>query len=130
MERADVLTGAELRALALTGLSRMYDAGAGRFVFRLRKSAAGIVREGLSDRYTAITAIGLAHEAPDAVRQILDGDSLPALMERLIARAQTIGNLGDLALIAWAGHAAGCSTDRVCPSVLRPRSVFCSVGMM
>jgi len=128
MERADVLTGAapaaaariaELRALALTGLSRMYDAGAGRFVFRLRKSPAGIVREGLSDRYTAITAIGLAHEAPDAVRQILDGDSLPALMERLIARAQTIGNLGDLALIAWAGHAAGCSTDRVWSRILQ-----------
>ncbi len=128
MERAGVLTGAasaagariaELRALALTGLSRMYDAGAGRFVFRLRKSPAGIVQEGLSDRYTAITAIGLAHEAPDAVTQILGGDSLPAVMERLIARAQTIGNLGDLALIAWAGHAAGCSTDRVWSRILQ-----------
>ena len=95
MERADVQPGAapaagariaELRALALTGLSRMYDSGAGRFVFRLRKSPEGILREGLSDRYTAITAIGLAHEAPDAVRQILGGDSLSALMERLIAR--------------------------------------------
>ena len=128
MERADALPGAapaagariaELRALALTGLSRMYDAGAGRFVFRLRKSPEGIVREGLSDRYTAITAIGLAHEAPDPVRQILDGDSLPAVMERLIARVDGIGNLGDLALIAWAGHATGCSTDRVWSRILQ-----------
>jgi len=127
MERADVQPGAasaagariaELRALALTGLSRMYDSGAGRFVFRLRKSPEGILREGLSDRYTAITAIGLAHEAPDAVRQILSGDSLSALMERLIARVDGIANLGDLALVAWAAHAAGCSTDRVWTRIL------------
>ena len=128
MERADVQPGAasaagariaELRALALTGLSRMYDSGAGRFVFRLRKSPEGILREGLSDRYTAITAIGLAHEAPDAIRQILSGDSLSALMERLIARVDGIANLGDLALIAWAGHSAGCSTDRVWSRILQ-----------
>src|SRR4029077_18649826 len=99
--------------------SRMYDSGAGRFVFRLRKSPEGILREGLSDRYTAITAIGLAHEAPDAVRQILGGDSLSALMERLIARVDGIANIGDLALIAWAGHTAGCSTERVWNRILQ-----------
>jgi hypothetical protein len=128
MEHANLLAGpapaasariAELRALALTGLGRMYDAGASRFVFRLRKSPEGIVREGLSDRYTAITAIGLARETPEAVRQILGGDSLAAVLERLIARADAIGNLGDLALIAWAGHAAGCATDRVWSRILQ-----------
>src|SRR5262245_43790990 len=104
---------AELRALALTGLERMYDARAGRFVFRLRKSPTGIVSEGLSDRYTAITAIGLAREAPGVVQQILAGGSLQVLMDRLIATVESIGNLGDLALIGWAGQAAGCSTHRV-----------------
>ena len=109
---------AELRALALTGLERMYDARAGRFVFCIRKTAAGVAREGLSDRYTAITAIGLAHEAPDAVRQILAGDTLDGLMGRLVAGVDTIANLGDLALIAWAGDAVGCATGRVWKRIL------------
>ena len=119
MERADVPSPAargriaELRALALTGLERMYDARAGRFVFRLRKSPSGVISEGLSDRYTAITAIGLVREDPDAVRRILGGDSLRAVMERLIAGVEGARNLGDLALIAWAGQAAGCDTSRV-----------------
>src|SRR4051812_22038460 len=99
MERAQVVQSAapamntriaELRALALIGLERMYDARASRFVFRLKKTAAGVVSEGLSDRYTAITAIGLAGEAPDAVQRILGGHSLRALMERLIGSAEGI----------------------------------------
>jgi hypothetical protein len=100
----------------------MYDQTAGRFVFRLRKSASGVVSEGLSHRYTAITAIGLSGEEPDAVRKILGGDSLRALVERLIDGAETTRNLGDLALMAWAGRAAGCSTGRVwtCIETLDP----------
>ena len=43
-------------------------------------------------------------------------------MERLIARVDGIANLGDLALIAWAGHAAGCATDRVWNANPRARS--------
>ena len=55
MERADVVPCgraggerriAELRALALIGLERMYDARASRFVFRLKKTPAGIVAKG------------------------------------------------------------------------------------
>ena len=107
-----------LRALALQGLPGMYDREAGQFVFRVRKSTAGIVREGLSDRYTAMTAIGLAGEDPDAVRRILGGDTLRALVQRLIDRVETTQNLGDASLLAWAGHVVGCATERVWERVL------------
>jgi hypothetical protein len=128
MERPDLQTApaaagttgtvVALRALALRGLERMYDEEAGRFVFRVRKSTDGVVREGLSDRYTAMTALGLAGEQPDAVRRILGGDTLRFLIQRLIDRVDTIENLGDASLIAWAGHVVGCTTDRVWERVL------------
>ena len=58
-----------LRALAFAGLPRMYSPAQKRFVFRLRRTRTGVVSEGLSRRYTAITLIGLAEEdaaaAPD-----------------------------------------------------------------
>ena len=105
---------AALRALALHGLERMYNREEGRFVFRLRRTSDGIiVQEGLSDRYTAITAIGLAGEPADTVRDILGGESLADVVQRLIDRTDRTYNLGDLALIAWAGRMAGCSTARV-----------------
>src|SRR5580704_10624510 len=111
-------TVASLRTLALQGLERMYDRDAGRFVFRVRRCTTGVVREGLSDRYTAITAIGLAGEEPEAVRRILGGDGLRELIERLIDRTEGTHTLGDLALAAWAGHVAGCATDRVWDRIL------------
>ena len=111
-------TVAELRAIALRGLERMYDRTAGQVIFCVRKSPAGIAPEGLSTRYTAMTAIGLAGEDPDAVRRILGGDNLHTVIQRLIDRVETIQNLGDASLIAWAGHIVGCVTERVWEHVL------------
>ena len=111
-------TVAELRAMALRGLARMYDRKAGQFIFCVRKSERGIAPEGLSDRYTSMTAIGLAGEEPDAVRSILGGDTLRAVIQRLIDRVETTQNVGDASLLAWAGQAVGCATDRVWERVL------------
>jgi hypothetical protein len=111
-------TVAELRAMALRGLARMYDRKAGQFIFCVRKSESGIAPEGLSDRYTSMTAIGLAGEEPDAVRSILGGDTLRAVIQRLIDRVETTQNVGDASLLAWAGQAVGCATDRVWERVL------------
>jgi hypothetical protein len=91
----------------------MYDRRAGRFVFRVRRSGSGIVSEGLSVRYTAIAAIGLSTEDPSVVREILGGGNLGDLVRRLIDDLERVEKLGDLALIAWAGRAAGCSTQRL-----------------
>jgi hypothetical protein len=104
--------------MALRGLERMYDRKAGQFIFCVRKSGAGIAPEGLSDRYTSMTAIGLAGEQPEAVQRILGGDTLRAVVQRLIDRVETTNNVGDASLLAWAGHAVGCATDRVWERVL------------
>jgi len=111
-------TVAELRDMALRGLERMYDRTAGQFIFCVRKSGAAIAPEGLSDRYTSMTAIGLAGEAPDAVQRILGGDTLRAVIQRLIDRVDATDNVGDASLLAWAGHAVGCDTGRVWERVL------------
>lgn len=94
------------RALALGELARMYEPASGLFVFRLRRSAAGLVREGLSRRYTAIAAIGLAGEHPEAARRILGRDPA-ALGDRLLQGVGSVGNLGDAALTLWAGAQLG-----------------------
>jgi hypothetical protein len=104
--------------MALRGLERMYNHEAGQFIFCVRKSAAGAAPEGLSDRYTAMTAIGLAGEEPGAVQRILGGGTLRALIQRLIDRVETMQNLGDASLLAWAGRVVGCDTDRVWERVL------------
>jgi hypothetical protein len=96
-----------LRALALSGLPRMYDPAGGRFVFRLRRTDAGIVPEGGSDRYTAITLLGLSGEAPAAARAALHGSEPLEVWRSLAARAARSPILGDVALTLWAGVALG-----------------------
>jgi hypothetical protein len=85
----------------------MYDPARGRFVFRLRRTDSGVVREGLSDRYTAITLLGLAGESADAVRAVLHGSGPGEVWRALASRASSSPNLGDLALTLWAGVALG-----------------------
>src|SRR5262245_8464509 len=102
-----------LRTLALGGLGPMYDRRAGRFVFRVRRTDNGSLCEGSSARYTAITAIGLANEDPIVVRDILGGDTLGAVVRRLVDNADHLANLGDLALTAWAGRLVECDTSQV-----------------
>jgi hypothetical protein len=96
-----------LRELALSALARMYRAEAGLFVFRVRHTPAGVVGEGLSPRYTAIAAIGLAGERPAAADAVLGGGTLKDLCAALIRRSSSSENLGDVALTLWAARAAG-----------------------
>src|SRR5262245_35598000 len=77
------------------------------FVFRLRRTARGIMPEGLSLRYTAITLIGLATESESTVVRILAGDSFLDVCDRLAGEVRQINNLGELALILWAAQAVG-----------------------
>lgn len=91
----------KLRRLALTGLPRMYRPDEQTFVFRLRREGPGVVSEGLSPRYTAITLIGLAAVGPEAARRVL-GQAPEAVCGRLARNAATSPNLGDVALTLWA----------------------------
>ena len=80
---------AELRALAIRGLPGMFDAEAGLFAFRVRRDGDKVLREGLSRRYTAITLVGLAGEAPEVARRVLAGKSVREIAEALIRDAST-----------------------------------------
>ena len=96
-----------LRSLALSGLPRMYDPAAERFVFRVRRTAEGIRCEGLSDRYTAIALIGLAGESAEAASLALRGARPSAVCASLVSALGANDNLGDVALTAWACAALG-----------------------
>lgn len=92
-----------LRTLALDELRRQYQPGQGLFVFRLRRLPGGVAPQGLSRRYSAITAIGLVGERPEDIRAVLAGRGLDALGDRLLEDVGTLDNLGDVALTLWAG---------------------------
>ena len=96
-----------LRNLALEGLARMFDPEAGRFLFRVRRTAGGVVREGHSDRYTAIALLGLAGERLPQVRAALHGRAAGEVWRALCERIASSRNLGDTALTLWAGVALG-----------------------
>ena len=77
------------------------------FVFCLRRTAAGIAPEGRSVRYAAISLIGLAAAEPQAVPQVLQGDSLQGACEQLCRDVAESSGLGDVALALWAACAVG-----------------------
>ena len=92
-----------LRTLALEELKHQYQPDHGLFVFRLGRGPQGVVKQGISRRYTAITAIGLVGERSEDVRAVLAGRSLEVLGDRLHEDVGTLDNLGDVALTLWAG---------------------------
>lgn len=96
-----------LRSLALSGLARMYQPEERLFVFRLRGSRRGLVAEGLSRRYSAISLIGLAGESESAAKVIVGGHGLHDVCGRLMADITRVDNLGDVALTLWAARAVG-----------------------
>jgi hypothetical protein len=96
-----------LRALAFSGLPRMYRPEEKRFMFRLRRTPGGVVSEGTSRRYTAITLIGLAEEDEAAATRVMAGHTPRAVAESLLAELPQVDNLGDVALALWAAHAVG-----------------------
>lgn len=96
-----------LRGMALRGLPRMFRPDERLYVFCLRKKREGIMPEGLSRRYTAITLIGLAAEEQGAARAAAGGMSLHQVCDRLNQDIEQVSNLGDVALTLWAARAIG-----------------------
>jgi hypothetical protein len=97
----------DLRRLALAGLPRMWRPEDDFYAFRVRRSGAEAVREGVSRRYTAITAIGLASEAEPDRATALGPVTLRGLVDRLVQDVAGVNNLGDVALTVWASAATG-----------------------
>ena len=105
--RLSVTLMSRLRDLAIRGLARMYRPNEGLFAFRIRRAGEGLTLEGSSHRYTAIALIGLAGEDETVQTAVLAGIGVREAYARLVSEVPRIENLGDIALILWAGCAAG-----------------------
>ena len=89
----------ELCALAANGLGGMLDPGNQLFCYRLNRTPQGMVREGLSHRYTIMSLLGLHHlegggkrSVPVDTRRVFDA---------LLADLTWVDNIGDLGLLLW-----------------------------
>ena len=101
-----------LRDMAIRGLARMYRPEDRLFAFRVRRTGEGLTLEGSSQRYTAIALIGLAGEDETVQTAVLAGVGMRETYARLVSEVPRIENLGDIALILWAGCAAGYPESR------------------
>lgn len=83
----------------------------GDFAFTLRGSWLGgrwqARPTGVSDRYAAITALGLMRVPEACQRQVLDGEDSHDLVGRLAKRLDTMTSTGDVALVCWAAAESG-----------------------
>jgi hypothetical protein len=91
-------TAGRLTALAVKGLVPMFDPEKQLFCFKLKKTATGALREGLSRRYTMITLMGLHRleesgaNSPIEIMPVFDG---------LLADTDWVDSVGDLGLLLW-----------------------------
>jgi hypothetical protein len=91
-------TARRLTALAVKGLVPMFDPEKQLFCFKLKKTATGALREGLSRRYTMITLMGLhqleesGENSPVEIMPVFDG---------LLTKIGWVDNIGDLGLLLW-----------------------------
>jgi hypothetical protein len=87
-----------LIGLSVAGLVPMFDRQRQLFCYKLKQTPAGLVQEGISERYTAITLMGL-HKLEQA------GSDSPIeigpVFEGLVKNAAWIDNAGDMGLLLW-----------------------------
>ncbi len=102
-------TGADLifRLLGITVRSLPLAFRDGEFVFRLdgvleQTGNWKLTPAGISDRYAAITALGLLRLPEHAQRDVLAGETGHELVGRLAMRLDEMTGLGDVALTCWA----------------------------
>lgn len=117
MSAAPIITGApnssaaELRRLlelSLTGILPMFYPGKNLFCYRLKQTPAGLVKEGISHRYTLITLLGLRRAVAAGFDSPIDRT---AVLFKLAKETSWINNVGDLGLYLWL-----CALD--CPEYL------------
>ena len=87
-----------LTEIAIAGLVPMFDPDKQLFCHRLNRTGHGLVREGISPRYTVITLLGLhrleqnGRTSPIAIQPVL---------EKLLDNTRWIDCIGDLGLLMW-----------------------------
>jgi len=87
-----------LSLLAVNGLVPMFDPERQLFCYRLKRTESGLVREGISRRYTLIALLGLHRlEECGATSPI----RIKPVLETLLGYTSWIDNIGDLGLLLW-----------------------------
>jgi hypothetical protein len=89
----------DLCALAANGLVAMLDSEKQLFCHRLNRTPKGLVREGLSHRYSVMALLGL-HRLEAGGRRSLPIDT-GRVFDALLADLAWIDNIGDLGLLLW-----------------------------
>jgi hypothetical protein len=88
--------------LAVRGLVPMFDRQQGLFCYKLKKTAQGMVQEGVSQRYTAMTLMGLHRLEQAGAVSPLDTN---AILQALLSDLEWANNIGDLgaSVALWCG---------------------------
>jgi len=98
----------ELCSLAAKGLVAMLDPEKQLFCYRLKQTPQGLIREGISHRYTAMSLLGLHRfEARGGASPV----GMESIFEALMADLAWVDNIGDLGLLLWL--CAAIAPDRV-----------------
>jgi hypothetical protein len=86
------------------GLPRMYDGAFFAHTLRAVETKDGWTErlEGVSLRYTAMTALGLAQTDTAVQTHALEGGTIAELLQRAAMRAEQSPDIGAIALTAWA----------------------------
>ena len=87
-----------LNRLAVNGLVPMFDPEKQLFCYTLQRTAAGMVREGISPRYTAITLMGLHRLEQSGGTSPID---IRRVFDVLLENTEWIDNIGDLGMLLW-----------------------------
>jgi hypothetical protein len=88
----------QLNGLAVDGLVQMFDFKKHLFCHKFKETERGLVREGVSRRYTMIALLGLHRleasgvSSPIGISSVLDG---------LLIDTNWVDNIGDLGLLLW-----------------------------
>ena len=103
MTNTSAASGSETRVahlvkLAIRGLEPMYDEEKGLFCHRLKQTPSGNIKEGISQRYTVMTLLGLLRAESAGYRSPVD---IYATIDALYRNTEWVDNIGDLGLLLW-----------------------------
>lgn len=88
----------ELMSFSVRGLAAMFDENTQLFCHRLVRTDEGLVREGVSHRYTIMTLLGLIELEAAGADHTFD---IQAIYASLIRNTAWIQGVGDLGLLVW-----------------------------
>jgi hypothetical protein len=99
---------AQLMELAIRGLQAMYDKEQRLFCHRLKRTPSGNIKEGISQRYTVMTLLGLLRAEAAGYRSPVD---ICATIDALYRNTEWIDNIGDLGLLLWLSSVSSWKLD-------------------